>query len=72
MAEDQFTCQACGAVFPSRAELDRHNKQAHTMAENTRWAMAQQAVGGVNCPVCGAQFSTTDQLERHARLEHLE
>ncbi len=70
MASDQFICQACGTVFPSRQELDQHNKQTHAAAENARWTIPQQAVGGVNCPVCGAQFTTMDQLNRHARQEH--
>ncbi len=70
MANEQFICQACGATFPSRGELDRHNQQAHAQAENVRWTITQQAVGGVQCPVCGAQFTTIDQMNRHNRQEH--
>ncbi len=70
MSNDQFTCQACGTVFPSRQELDQHNQREHASAENARWTIAQQAVGGVNCPTCGAQFATADQMNRHARHEH--
>jgi uncharacterized C2H2 Zn-finger protein len=30
MAQDKnFRCQACGAAFGSRQELDQHNKKAH-------------------------------------------
>jgi uncharacterized C2H2 Zn-finger protein len=72
MANDQFLCQACGAVFPSRQMLDQHNQREHAAAKNARWALNQQAVGGVNCSVCGAQFTTSDQLNRHTRKEHQE
>jgi uncharacterized C2H2 Zn-finger protein len=70
MTSNQFICQACGTAFPSRQELDQHNAREHAAAENTRWTITQQAVGGANCPVCGAQFTTTDQLNRHTRREH--
>ncbi len=70
MASNQFICQACGTVFPTRQELDQHNQREHATAENVRWTITQQAVGGMTCPVCGAQFTTADQLNRHTRHEH--
>ncbi len=65
-----FTCQACGAEFPTRQELDQHNRQAHATADNVKWTIAQQAVGGLRCQECGAEFTTIDQLERHRRQAH--
>jgi uncharacterized C2H2 Zn-finger protein len=72
MASDQFICQACGTVFPSRQALDQHNQREHATAENARWTITQQAVGGVTCPACGMQFTTADELNRHTRQEHQE
>ncbi len=70
MTTNEYTCQACGTVFPSRQQLDQHNQREHAATENTRWTISQQAVGGVNCPICGAQFTTIDQMNRHTRQEH--
>jgi uncharacterized C2H2 Zn-finger protein len=70
MASEQFICQACGAGFASRRDLDQHNKEAHAPAEHARWGIAQQALGGLKCPTCGVEFTTRDQLEQHARQEH--
>ena len=70
MTDNQFICPACSAAFSTRQELDRHNRQAHASAENAKWTIAQEAVGGMNCPDCGAQFSTIDQLEKHRRHAH--
>lgn len=70
MGNWEFKCQACGSEFTSRQELDRHNQQEHAAAENTRWTIAQQAVGGLHCQDCGAEFTTIDQLERHRRQAH--
>jgi uncharacterized C2H2 Zn-finger protein len=70
MTSHQFICQACGAVFASRQELDQHNQREHATAKNMRGIIAQEKVDGVNCPICGAQFTTADQMNRHARQEH--
>jgi uncharacterized C2H2 Zn-finger protein len=70
MASDQFICQACGTVFPSRQALDQHNQREHAAAENVSQTISQQAAGGANCPICGVQFTTVDQMNRHARQEH--
>ncbi|HWC73470.1 MAG TPA: hypothetical protein VG454_05995 [Gemmatimonadales bacterium] len=34
MAEQHFTCVACGAEFGSRRELEEHNRRAHPDAGN--------------------------------------
>ena len=70
MASDQFICQSCGTVFPSRQQLDQHNQREHAATEKILGASGQHAMEGVNCPICGAQFTTADQMNRHARQEH--
>lgn len=70
MGDGKFKCQACGREFNSRQELDQHNRQEHATADNTKWTIAQQAVGGLHCPDCGAEFTTVDQLDRHRRQAH--
>ncbi|HEY7122940.1 MAG TPA: C2H2-type zinc finger protein [Ktedonobacterales bacterium] len=70
MNNDIFVCPTCGVQFSARHELDRHNRDAHARASNTKVGLSQQAIGGVHCPECGAEFTTADQLHRHRKREH--
>jgi uncharacterized C2H2 Zn-finger protein len=53
-----FRCEACGAEFTTREQLDQHKQQAHQQTQSFR------------CPACGAEFSTREQLEAHGRQAH--
>ena len=57
MAQNQYKCEACGATFNSEAELEKHNRTAHSQYK---------------CEVCGATFSSESELEIHNRSMHPE
>jgi DNA-directed RNA polymerase subunit RPC12/RpoP len=57
MAQNQYKCEACGATFNSEAELERHNRTAHSQYK---------------CEACGATFSSESELEAHNRSMHPE
>jgi DNA-directed RNA polymerase subunit RPC12/RpoP len=57
MAQKQYKCQACGATFNNEAELDRHNRTAHSQ---------------YRCEACGQTFKSEAELEAHNRSMHPE
>lgn len=57
MAQNQYKCEACGATFNSEAELERHNRTAHSQYK---------------CEACGATFNSESELEAHNRTAHPE
>jgi uncharacterized C2H2 Zn-finger protein len=59
-----FRCQACGAAFATREQLEQHNRQAHP-------GMQAQSGQSFHCDTCGATFATRAELEAHARYQHM-
>jgi DNA-directed RNA polymerase subunit RPC12/RpoP len=55
MAQNQYTCEECGATFNTEAELERHNRTMHSQYK---------------CEVCGATFSSESELDAHNRNMH--
>ena len=57
MAQNQYTCEACGEMFNTQAELERHNRAAHSR---------------YRCEACGASFDSQSELDAHNRNMHPE
>jgi DNA-directed RNA polymerase subunit RPC12/RpoP len=57
MSQNQYKCQACGAAFNSEAELEQHNRTAHSQYK---------------CEACGATFTSESELQDHNRSMHPE
>jgi transposase-like protein len=57
MAQNQYKCEECGATFNSQAELEKHNRTAHSR---------------YTCEACGQTFSSESELETHNRQTHPE
>ena len=57
MAQNQYKCESCGAMFNSEAELETHNRTMHSQYK---------------CEACGATFTSESELEAHNRSMHPE
>ncbi|HSK86808.1 MAG TPA: C2H2-type zinc finger protein [Anaerolineales bacterium] len=57
MANDQFRCEECGAMFNSAEEREMHNRTAHSM---------------YTCEDCGQTFESENELVSHSRVAHPE
>jgi transposase-like protein len=57
MAQNQYKCEECGAMFNSEAEREQHNRTAHSR---------------YTCEACGQMFSSENVLEAHNRQMHPE
>ena len=57
MAQDQYKCEECGAMFNSKKELEQHNRTVHSR---------------YTCEACGATFNSESELEAHNRQAHPE
>ena len=57
MAQNQYTCEECGATFNSAEERERHNRMAHSR---------------YTCEDCGQTFRSEAELESHNRMAHPE
>lgn len=57
MAQNQYRCGECGAMFNSEAEREQHNRKMHSR---------------YTCDDCGQTFGSEAELEAHTRVEHPE
>jgi DNA-directed RNA polymerase subunit RPC12/RpoP len=57
MAQNQYKCEACGATFDTKAELEQHNRMTHSQ---------------YTCEACGQTFNSEAELEAHNRQMHPE
>ncbi len=57
MAQDEYKCEDCGAIFHGTAELERHNRSVHSR---------------FNCDACGETFASLAELEAHNGVSHPE
>ena len=55
MADNQYTCDACGAAFDTKVELEEHNRMMHSQYK---------------CEVCGQSFDSERELEAHNLAMH--
>lgn len=57
MAQDEYKCEECGAIFHSAAALERHNRSVHSQ---------------YTCQACGQTFGSESELEAHNEVTHPE
>jgi len=57
MAQNQFKCEECGAVFYNREDLEKHNRSAHLQ---------------FRCDICGETFDSEAEFEAHTSTAHPE
>lgn len=57
MAQNQFKCQECGAVFYTQEDLEKHNRSAHSR---------------FRCDICGETFDSEAEFEAHTSIAHPE
>jgi uncharacterized C2H2 Zn-finger protein len=55
MAQNQFKCGECGAVFYTAEDLEQHNRTIHSQ---------------FRCDICGETFSSESELEAHIGVSH--
>lgn len=60
----QFACSACGATFPTEAEMRQHGSTAHPMPA------APPSHASFDCKGCGTHFHTEAELKQHAAHAH--
>jgi DNA-directed RNA polymerase subunit RPC12/RpoP len=57
MAQNQYKCEECGAMFNSEADKEQHNRTVHSR---------------YTCEACGEMFNSESELESHNRVAHPE
>ena len=57
MAQNQFECEECNAVFYTREDLEQHNRTIHSR---------------FTCDICGEGFGSQSEFEAHTRVMHPE